>query len=133
RALAEKGGVVGIYMMPFLNADGPATSEHMIQHIEHAIQVCGEDHVGVGSDNSITPTVADDNYRRTLQAFAAERQRQRIGAPREYELLFVTDLNNPRRMEMLGNALIRRGHAVSRVEKILGGNFKRLFQETWKP
>lgn len=133
RALAEKGGVLGIYMMPFLNADGPATSEHMIQHIEHAIQVCGEDHVGVGSDNSITPTVADDNYRRTLQAFAAERQRQRIGAPREYELLFVTDLNNPRRMEMLGNALIRRGHAVSRVEKILGGNFKRLFQETWKP
>ena len=131
RALAEKGGVIGIYMMPFLNPEGPATADDFYRHIEHAVQVCGEDHVGVGTDNSITPTVADETYRSTLQAFADERQRRGIGAPREYEVLFVPELNDPRRMEQVGRGLLSRGHSVGRVEKILGGNWMRLFGEVW--
>ncbi len=132
RALADKGGVIGIYMMPFLNAEGPARAEHFLQHVEHAIRVCGEDHVGVGSDNSITPTVADEAYRKTLYEFADERQRLGIGAPREHEVLFVEGLNRPRRMETIADALLGRGYSESRVEKIIGGNFARLFDEVWR-
>ena len=131
RMMAEKGGVIGIYMMPFLNAEGPAHAEHLIQHIEHAVQVCGENHVGVGSDNSITPTIANEDYLTTLNRFASERQRLGIGAPREFEVLFVTDLNHPRRMEMLADLLLGRGYSETRVEKIIGGNFARLFAEVW--
>ncbi len=131
RALAAKGGVIGIYMMPFLNPEGPATADDFYRHIEHAVQICGEDHVGVGTDNSITPTVADEAYMSTLQAFADERQRRGIGAPREYEVLFVPELNDPRRMERVGQGLLARGHTVGRVEKILGGNWMRLFGEVW--
>lgn len=54
-----------------------------------------------------------------------------IGAPREFEVLFVTDLNHPRRMEMLGELLLERGHSEMRVEKIIGGNFARLFTDVW--
>jgi membrane dipeptidase len=119
-------------MMPFLNAEGPARAEHFIAHVEHAIRVCGEDHVGVGSDNSTTPTVADETYRRTLRAFADERARRGIGAPREYEVLFVEELNEPRRMETIADRLLARGHSEARVEKILGGNWLRLFSDVWQ-
>ena len=132
RLLADNDGVIGIYMMPFLNAEGPARIEHFLQHVEHAVQVCGEDHVGVGSDNSITATVADDVYLKTLYAFADERQRLGIGAPREHEVLFVEGLNGPRRMETIADALLGRGYSESRVEKIIGGNFARLFDEVWR-
>jgi len=131
RAMAEGGGVIGIYLMPFLNAEGPATTEHLMQHIEHAVNVCGEDHVGIGSDNSTTPTDATPEYRAGLEAFAAERQRLGIGAPREYELLFVPELNTPRRMEQIADALLARGHSESRVEKIIGGNWELYFRDVW--
>lgn len=131
RSLADKGGVIGIYTMPFLNAEGPPTAEDFYLHIEHAVNVCGEDHVGVGTDNSITPTVADDTYLTGLREFAEARQRQGIGAPREHEVLFVPDLNEPERMGMIADGLLARGHSEARVEKILGGNFARLFGEVW--
>ena len=131
RAMADKGGVVGIYMMPFLNAEGPATADDFFRHIEHAIDVCGEDHVGVGTDNSITPTVADEAYLAGLKAFADERQRLGIGAPREYEVLFVPELNDPMRMAMVADGLLARGHSDDRVAKIIGGNWMRLFGEVW--
>lgn len=131
RAMADKGGVIGIYMMPFLNPEGPATADDFYRHIEHAVDVCGEDHVGIGTDNSITPTVADDDYLATLQSFADERQRLGIGAPREYEVLFVPELNDPRRMAMVADGLLARGHSEERVAKILGGNWMRIFGEVW--
>ena len=131
RALAERGGVIGIYMMPFLNPEGPPTADDFFRHVEHAVQVCGEDHVGVGSDNSITPTVADDAYMTALTAFADERARLGIGAPREHEVLFVPELNAPDRMLRVAEGLLERGHSETRVEKILGGNFRRLFEEVW--
>ena len=131
RAMADKGGVIGIYMMPFLNPEGPATAEDFLRHIDHAVNVCGEDHVAIGTDNSITPTVDDEAYRATLQEFADERQRRGIGAPREHELLFVPDYNDPMRMLMVADGLLARGHGESRVAKILGGNWMRLFEEVW--
>ncbi len=131
RALADKGGVLGIFMMPFLNAEGPPQLEHFIAHVEHALDVCGEDHVGVGSDNSITPTVADEAYLKALFAFADERKRLGIGAPREHEVLFVEGLNTVDRMQRIGDALRARGHTATRIDKILGGNWVRLFGDVW--
>lgn len=46
KALADRGGVVGIYFMPFLRASGQPHAEDLIRHLEHAVNVCGEDHVG---------------------------------------------------------------------------------------
>jgi membrane dipeptidase len=95
------------------------------------VNVCGEDHVGIGSDNSITPTEATAEYRAGLEAFAAERQRLGIGAPREYELLFVPELNTPRRMEQIADAMLARAHSATVVEKVIGGNWERYFRDVW--
>ena len=49
KALADRGGVAGIYFMPFLKAAGQPHAEDVIRHLEHAVDVCGEDHVGLGT------------------------------------------------------------------------------------
>ena len=51
RALAAKGGVCQITLYPgFLRLDEKATILDAMEHLEHAIQVMGIDHVGLGSD-----------------------------------------------------------------------------------
>ena len=131
KLMANRGGVIGIYMMPFLNANDQPTSEHLLAHIEHAVNVCGEDHVGIGSDLSITPHVVTDEYIAQHIKFAEIRNSAGIAAPREDEFFFVKDMNSALRMEMIGNKLLERGHSVDRVEKILGKNWERLFKEVW--
>jgi membrane dipeptidase len=131
RRMADKGGVLGIYLMPFLNASGPATADDVLRHIEHAINVCGEDHVGIGSDQSITPVQLTPDYIEQQRVFSEQRQRLRIAAPREDELLFVPEINTPLRLEVIADMLLRNKNSEARVEKIVGGNFARLFAEVW--
>lgn len=133
KRMADKGGVIGIYLMPFLSMSGQPNSDDLMRHIEHAIKVCGEDHVGIGSDLSITPHVVDAEYMRVHRTFVEGRIKAGIAAPGEDPAvpMFVTDLNSPRRMELIADKLIARGHPSSRVEKIIGQNFVRLMRDTW--
>lgn len=51
RALAQKGGVAQITLYPgFLRTQGEATIIDALRHLEHAIEIMGIDHVGVGTD-----------------------------------------------------------------------------------
>ena len=51
RALAAKGGVMQVTMYNgFLVKEGEATVLDALRHLEHAIQVMGIDHVGIGTD-----------------------------------------------------------------------------------
>jgi membrane dipeptidase len=118
--------------MPFLNLSGPAKADHVVQHIEHAVNVCGEDHVGIGSDQSTTPIQLTPEYKQLIEVFSERRQRLGIAAPREDELLFVPEINSPRRMEMIADLLLQKGHSEARVEKIVGGNFARLLEDVWR-
>ena len=61
KSLADKGGVMGIYMLPFLTASPkqPMLEDYM-RHMTHALNVCGEDHVGVGSDVPFGKIGAED-------------------------------------------------------------------------
>ncbi|MGE0440644.1 MAG: dipeptidase [Gemmatimonadales bacterium] len=131
RRLADQGGVIGIYLMPFINPAGQPTSADLIRQLEHAIEVAGEDHVGIGSDLSITPHRVTPEYERMHRAFVAQRKAAGIAAPREEDYMFVTDLNSPRRLEQIAERLASRGHKDARIEKVIGGNFARLFGEVW--
>lgn len=133
RKLAAKGGVIGIYMMPFLRATGQPTGADFVGHVEHAIDVAGEDHVGVGSDNSITPLELSPEFRALHAGFVRQRRAQGISAPGEDENVFnhVPDLDSPRRMDRIADLLAARGHSSARIEKVIGGNWMRLFGEVW--
>jgi membrane dipeptidase len=135
KAMADKGGVLGIYLMPFLGgAPGPgqaSTGDAVIRHIEHALKVCGQDHVGIGSDMSVSPIEESPEYLKAERAFAAGRARGGIQAPDEDRPLFVPDLNQPRRLELIAERLAARGHSSAVIEKVIGGNFHRVFKEIW--
>jgi membrane dipeptidase len=131
RLLAEGGGVVGIYLMPFLNPSGPPEAEHVIDHVEHALDVCGEDHVGIGSDQGITPLDVGGDFQARFDAVSERRQAMGIAAPREDTTPYVADLNTPRRLERIADLMLERGHAERVVEKVVGANFRRLFGEVW--
>ncbi|HEY2517387.1 MAG TPA: membrane dipeptidase [Polyangiaceae bacterium] len=131
RKCAEKGGVVGIYCMPFLRMQGQPTSEDVVAHIEHALQVCGEDHVSIGTDGTISPIELTPEFVAMHHKFVADRVKGGIAAPGESPDVynFCLDLNTPRRFQTLGEKLLARGHKEERIKKILGGNFARLFGE----
>jgi membrane dipeptidase len=133
KRMADKGGVVGIYLMPFLTMQGQPHTEDLVRHIEHAINVCGEDHVGIGSDLSITPHVVDAEYMRIHRTFVEARMKAGVAAPGEDPEvpMFVSDLNTPRRMEQIADALRARRHSDARIEKVIGQNFVRLMRDTW--
>ncbi|HEY4282805.1 MAG TPA: membrane dipeptidase [Chthoniobacterales bacterium] len=133
RKLADKGGAVGIYLMPFLRTAGQPMAADVIQHIEHALDVCGEDHVGIGTDGGISPINLTPEFRSKFREEIAERRKRGISAPGEREdaFTFVPDLNSPRRLEILADLLAKRGHSDTQITKILGDNFKRLFTDVW--
>lgn len=133
KAMADKGGVVGIYYMPFLVPSGKPTRDDLIRHFEHAVNVCGEDHVSIGTDGGSSALVIDDKGRAAQKAFYEQRAAQGIAAPGEGPDIFnyVADYNSPMRFRMLADDLARRGWKTARIEKILGGNLIRLWGDCW--
>ena len=133
RALAERGGVVGVYFMPYLRMSGQQMAADVVAHIEHALDVAGEDHVGIGTDGSISAVELTDDYKNAFASEIAERQTKGISAPGETTAVytFVPDLNTPLRLETLATLLAKRGRPERVIDKVLGGNFLRLFNETW--
>lgn len=133
RALADKGGVIGIYIMPYLRPSGQPTAIDLILHLEHAINIAGEDHVGLGTDGEILPTELTAEYKKWFVEMTEQRIKSGIGAKNEdpTAYLFANDLNMPNRFGALADMLNKRGHSSARIEKILGGNFARLFQNVW--
>lgn len=134
RAVADKGGVSGIYFMPYLSEGRQPTAADIVRHLEHMVQVAGEDHVSIGTDGNISPTSVDEKYKEAFAKNTRERREAGIGAPWETEegYLFAADLNTPRRLATLAMMLADRRHSAVRIEKILGGNLLRVFGETWK-
>lgn len=134
RAVAEKGGVSGIYFMPFLSKGKQPTGADVVLHLEHMIDVAGEDHVSIGTDGGISPEVLTDEFKKKHAEFIKRRRDAGISAPDETEegYLFANDLNTPRRLETLADMMLARGHGSARVEKILGKNLVRVFREVWK-
>jgi membrane dipeptidase len=130
KALADKGGVIGIYMLPYLTAPPkqPMLDDYM-QHLEHALKICGEDHVGVGSD--VPFFSVDESDLEKMKKAAEKRKAEGVAAPGEDRPTYIPDLNTPRKMEFIADALLKRGHKTSVVEKVMGMNFKRVFGEIW--
>jgi len=133
RKLADRGGVVGIYLMPYLRTGGQPMAADVIAHIEHALDVCGEDHVGIGTDGTISSVRLTEEYKKGFADEIAERRKRGVSAPGETAAVytFVPDLNTPRRFETIATLLAQRGRSERVAEKVLGGNFLRLFAQTW--
>jgi membrane dipeptidase len=133
KAVADKGGVVGVYFMPFLTADSHPKGEDLLRHVEHVANVAGEDHIGIGTDNGVLPTTLDDETKEKLKKWQLERIKAGIAAPGEAVGVYplVEDYNSVDRYRRFVDDLAKRGWSEARLEKLMGGNFLRVYREAW--
>ena len=132
KALADRGGYFGVYLMPYLVASPTVpTREHVLDHLVHAINVCGADHVGIGSDGSIQAVQLTAEQKKAFDEDIARRKKLGIGAPGEDRYPYVPDLTGPDHMEVIATELKKRGQPSSVVENVLGANFQRVIGEIW--
>lgn len=124
RALAERGGVVGICQLrPFLTLKKSDNLHTYFDHIDHAVQVCGVEQVCIGSDR-------DHRVIEMTPEYEAELRREEGSQVTSSELpYFIDELNGPRRMEVVWDGLVGRGYSEDDVERIMGDNLYRLYGE----
>ena len=107
--MAAKGGVFGVTMVrPFVRAQGRATIEDVLDHIDHVVAVGGIENVGVGTD--------------------VDLDGRELGSAR------TSDLDGMRYVQKiydLTEGLVRRKYRPQDIELILGGNFQRALSVIW--
>jgi membrane dipeptidase len=133
RGVADKGGVVGVYFMPYLARDMHASGTMLLDHLDHVARVAGEDHLSIGTDGSILPTILDAQAVEAARKDYEQRHAAGIAAPGEGPDVFplVRDYNSIDKLERLATDLGKRGWTTARVEKLLGLNLLRLYGEAW--
>ena len=132
KSLANHGGYFGVYLMPYVVASPTVpTREHVLDHVVHAINLCGSDHVGIGSDGAIEKTVLTPEQKAAFDQDIARRKKLGIGAPGEDRYPYVPDLNGPDHMEVIASELAKRGQPAATIEKVLGANFQRVLGDIW--
>jgi membrane dipeptidase len=134
RALADKGGVIGMYQInPFLGPKERNTLDDYLDHIGHAVNIAGTDHVGISSDREHMFIPDTEEEKRRLQKEMGGKSTKGIfTGPDQNKIdwpFFIAELNGPRRMETVWAGLEKRGYKTSDIEKIMGKNFYRVFKE----
>lgn len=113
RALAAKGGVMGITMVrEFVQASGPATLDDVLNHIDHVANLVGVEHVGLGTDVDL---VGRDTH---------------IYPKKRFDL---DGIDYSQKIFDLADGLLRRKYSHDNIELILGGNFERALAAIWTP
>lgn len=133
RGVAEKGGVTGIYFMPFLAAGSKPTKDDLIRHINHAYNVCGEDHLSLGTDGNQLPIPINEETWKRAREMHEFRSANGYAAPGEGAdiLTIVHDYNRLDRFQALAGDLAKTGWKQARLEKLFGGNLMRLYADAW--
>ncbi|MFT2089789.1 dipeptidase [Paraglaciecola sp. 2405UD69-4] len=132
KALADKGGVIGIISLGYML--GPkvrkeTTLETYIDHIDHAVKIGGIDHVAVASDFAVQGLEAsgatkENWYTPRLTRF---KPSYKVQWP-----AWIPELDAPERFLNVAKALDRRGYSTGDIEKILGLNWIRYYDEVLK-
>lgn len=143
-ALAAAGGVFGVTTFPNVNWRGndrrPSLDDYL-DALEYAIDLLGIDHVAVGTDYVAKignyPQWVIDYLSRT---YAPYRDGATSSRPGLASVLGGIDIHDEQlegfagihHLPRLTAALLSRGYGGEDVHKVLGGNFLRVFEETWR-
>jgi membrane dipeptidase len=128
RALAKRGGVMGISCIAFMvKGSEPVSVEDVIDHVDHVRDLVGIEHVGIGSDAGIESN--DLGSAQLLQDMLAKADpRYHVHGTHEV----VAGLEGPNRFFELTAALVRRGYSDQHIRLVLGGNWQRVLGEIWR-
>jgi membrane dipeptidase len=118
RELAARGGVIGIFAVPYFLGEPRTSIDRVVDHILHALEVAGPEHVGLGGDFTAQLTACPGLVRHAPwlgidPAMAAET---------------VDGLGGPSGYPRLVEAMQRRGITGDTLAAVLHGNFLQLFR-----
>jgi membrane dipeptidase len=116
KALADRDGVIGINAASLFTE--PPDLPHLLDHLDHLVQVAGKEHVGLGLD-----------FCQYLLQHKTDVEKAHL-RPRGY--LPVAGLDSDRDVPKIPKLLADRGYSSDTVEMILGGNFLRVFKAVLK-
>jgi len=131
RAMAERGVFCAYNQSGWLTQDPTISIDHYLAHVARVIDLAGEDHVGVGTDqDAVDMTAMRPGEAERHQATFDRRRAQYPQLTWQVRHMRVPELSHPKRFLHLADAMHARGYAARRIEKILGGNYARVFRET---
>ncbi|MEW6339821.1 MAG: dipeptidase [Paraburkholderia sp.] len=125
REIADAGGFVGVTMFaPFLKRGIDATVEDYVEAIDYVVNLIGEDTVGIGSDFTQGYTVDFFDW------ITHDKGRYR-------RLTNFGKVINPEGIRTIGEfpnltaAMEKAGWSETRIRKIMGENWVRVFRDVW--
>jgi len=130
KALAEKGGVMGINAFPgFLRKDGRASLKDFLDHIDYVKNLVGVEHVGLGLDISETRIDADYTTPDGHLGFGKTRYKPEMYPP--WPWTYPQEIDSVTKFSNIAKGLAGRGYSDEEVIRILGGNYLRVFREVF--
>ena len=117
KRIGERHGVIGVNAVLVSPKKEESTLDHYIDHIEHVADLIGIDGVGIGFD------FFEFIYRQWTDS-AKKELAAKFTTPH-----FIPDLSNHSHARNLTRRLIERGFSDENIEKILRGNWMRIFKE----
>jgi membrane dipeptidase len=117
KMIGERGGVIGINSVLVSPKEEESTMDRYIDHIQHVVDLIGTDCVGIGFD------FFEFIYRQW-----PESRRQELAA-KFTKPHFIPELRNHSHARNLTRRLIERGFTDEQIEKILRGNWLRIFEQ----
>lgn len=118
RAVAAKGGVIGINAFSAFVDPKQPTLERFLDHVDYVAKLVGEEYVGVGF-----------GYAHETARDYARFHRDPSTYPKPPWSYAVKD---PSQIPALQQGLRARGYSEKAVAQILGQNFLRVFRKVWK-
>ena len=117
KMIGERRGVIGVNSVLVSPREDESTMDRYIDHIEYIANLIGIDGVGIGFD------FFEFIYREWPES------RQKELAAKFTKPHFIPDLRNHAHARNLSRRLIERGFSDDQIEKILRGNWLRIFNE----
>ena len=119
RACAGRGGVIGLNGFGGFLGDNDNSTARFVAHVEHVLNVVGEDHVGIGLDYMF-----DENE--LAELMASRPASLPVGSyPSSPKMI------PPWRLPEIAQTLSDRGCSTAVLAKIMGGNFARIAHAVW--
>ncbi|MRN55849.1 dipeptidase [Paenibacillus monticola] len=125
-AIANTGGVIGIFAMPWFVHEDPnhTTIDHVLDHMEYVIRLVGVDHVGIGTDWPMSDVMWALVY---FKEHIAPKLGFAKGDGPSTET--VAGLEKYSYFINFTRGLVARGYSDEDIEKIMGGNWLRVFAQ----
>jgi membrane dipeptidase len=123
--IADHGGFIGVTMFPpFLRRGIEATVEDYVEALDYVINLVGEDCVGVGTDH--TQGYGQDFFDHITHDKGRHRRLTNFGT-----VLNPVGIRTIGEMPNLTAAMVHAGWSTRKIEKVIGGNWMRVFKEVW--